>query len=283
MNIAHREELVEVKTEDGLEHAGLVIRPDGRSAHPIGVLWIHGGGVNFYLPPVVRIGRHLSQSGFVFVTGNNRGHDFGSVVGWAGEHAIRGGVAWEIVEDAPRDIRAWLSLMVDELGLQGVALIGHSFGAIKVTSYQAQHQDTRVLGLGLASTPMLARHDPAVVSLAEALVADGRGDEPLPWKSVPMLVGFATFSASTYLSRMRIGDMYGVGSANPPVARVQCPIFACFGSDDLGGATELETIRRNAISAERVETAIFEGADHGYEFHEPAVAAALGGWISTLV
>ena len=103
-----------------------------RPPHRVGVLWVHGGGVNFYLPPVVRIGRHLSQRGFVFVTGNNRGHDFGSVVGWAGEHAIRGGVAWEIFEEAPRDLRAWLSLMLDGLGLQGVALIGHSFGALKL-------------------------------------------------------------------------------------------------------------------------------------------------------
>jgi pimeloyl-ACP methyl ester carboxylesterase len=216
-----------------------------------------------------------------FVSGNNRGHDFGSPLGWVGNEAIRGGVGWEDFEQSPMDVASWVDFMAG-LDVQGVALIGHSFGAPKVTYYQAQRQDARVLGLGIASTSLRQRVDPTVVSLAERMAAEGRGDEPLPWGSHPSIIGFPTFSARTYLIRARIPDLYGLDSADPLLARVRCPIFACYGSDDIGGAAELEIIRRNATSAARVETVIFEGANHGYETREPAVAAALGRWVHGL-
>jgi hypothetical protein len=91
MKNAHHEELVEVKTEDGLVHAGLLVQPADRPSHSVGVVWVHGAGVNFYHPTFLRIGRDLASRGVPFVTGNNRGHDFGSPLGWVENEAIRGG------------------------------------------------------------------------------------------------------------------------------------------------------------------------------------------------
>jgi hypothetical protein len=71
-------------------------------------------------------------------------------------------------------------------------------------------------------------------------------------------------------------------SADPLVAQIRCPIFACYGSDDIGGQTELEVIRGHATRAPRVETAIFEGANHDYDSCEPAVAAVLAAWAHSL-
>ena len=41
-------------------------------------------------------------------------------------------------------------------------------------------------------------------------------------------------------------------------------------------------IRQQATQAPRVETALFEGADHGYDSHESTVAAALATWVHSL-
>jgi hypothetical protein len=99
---------------------------------------------------------------------------------------------------------------------------------------------------------------------------------------VGSVIGFPTFSAGTYVSRAAVPDLYGAEVGDPPLARVTCPIFACYGSDEPGGDAELELIRRNARGAARVQTRVFEGADHGYEGREQDVAAALFEWVSRL-
>jgi hypothetical protein len=70
--------------------------------------------------------------------------------------AIRGGGGWEQFADAPLDIAAWLDL-AEARGHRRVAQVGHSFGALKVVSYQAEHQDPRATGPLVATTaPELA-------------------------------------------------------------------------------------------------------------------------------
>src|SRR5262245_3074977 len=119
------EELVEAPTEDGLVHSGLLIRPTARLKSPVGIVWVHGAGVNCYAPSFVRIGRELARAGFVFVTGNNRGHDFGTPLGWHDGQAIRGGLGWEAFEQSPLDVAAWLDRIVG-LEVRRIVLIGHS-------------------------------------------------------------------------------------------------------------------------------------------------------------
>ena len=47
-------------------------------------------------------------------------------------------VAWERLEDARRDVAAWVRFAAEQGG-QGVALAGHSLGAVKAIAYQAEH------------------------------------------------------------------------------------------------------------------------------------------------
>jgi hypothetical protein len=165
-----------------------------------------------------------------------------------------------------------------------VLLVGHSLGALKVGYYQALRADPRVLGVVAASAPGRAsRLDPALVAQAEQMVAEGRGQDLLPWGISP--AGAGTQSAQTYLDRARTGlDIYGFHTPDPLVARIRCPLFACYGTDEawVGGAAELETIRRTAIGAARVETRLFEGADHSYAGHEVEVADSLAAWVASL-
>src|SRR6185503_12672329 len=75
-----REELVNVRTEDGLVMTGLQVTPDRPASRRLAVVWIHGAGTNFYLPSYVAIARATASLGYPFVTGNTRMHDIGSVL-----------------------------------------------------------------------------------------------------------------------------------------------------------------------------------------------------------
>ena len=51
----------------------------------------------------------------------------------------------------------------------------------------------------------------------------------------------------------------------------------------MGTATDLDTIRRVARSAARVETHMIAGADHVYSGRAAEVAAMLAPWLATLL
>jgi hypothetical protein len=345
----YAEELVYTTAEDGVTLDGAIIRPRiplSRDEEPwpppardIAVVWMHGLTSSFYNHAAVGIGRELAARGFTFITGNNRGHDFGFVLRRApGGRIALGGGGWERFSESPYDVGAWVTFTTN-LGFRGVILAGHSLGALKVGYYQALRQDDRVLGIVAASPPVAASWvDPAHLALAQRLVADGRGEELLPWGSSP--AGAGRFSAGTYLDRADTGlDIYGLyipptgGPDTPPargvdispagradippaggldtpparadraeervtqasgatlpltgthlVSRIRCPIFACYGTDEasVGGAAELDAVRRAATAASGVETYLIPGADHSYAGHQATVAATLAEWIASL-
>lgn len=276
------EELVFVETEDGAVLEGAVIRPASQEPRPLAIVWVHGLTGKFYSPMIVTIGRQLAGQGFVFVTGNNRGHDFGTLVRRRGQPMLAGG-GWELFEESPFDVAAWTGYAAG-LVVRGVVLLGHSLGALKVAYYQAQRQDPRVAGLIAASPPTRAgRLQPELVAQAERMVAEGRGRDLLPWGVSP--AGAGTVSAQTYLSRARVNiDVYGFHTPDPAVARIRCPILAFYGTSEewVGTPADLETIRQNARAAARVDTCVFEGADHVYTGCEDRVAAAVADWVAGL-
>lgn len=279
--MGYTEEIVFVDSEDGISHAGAVIRPTGPATTSFAVVWVHGLTGRFCEPHALRIGRGLADSGYTFVTGNNRGHDVGI---WIrprdGEQRLAGG-AWESFDESPLDIGAWIDFTV-KLGFAGVVLVGHSLGSLKVAYYQAGRQDSRVVGLVAASPPVPAgRVDPDLRAKAEAMVAEGRGEELIRTGApVPR-----PFSAQTYLNRVRTNlDVYGFHTPDPAVARIHCPILAICGSDEPQTVTEadLATLKRNATGAPRVDLRVIEGADHSYTGRELVVADVLANWLGTL-
>ena len=59
------------------------------------------------------------------VSGNNRGHDFGSRVRRNDGDVVLGGGGWERFDESPRRSRSWISFAAS-LGFERVALLGHS-------------------------------------------------------------------------------------------------------------------------------------------------------------
>ena len=279
------EELVFTQSEDGFELDGAVFRPSGGGAKPLAVVWVHGLTGHFNERYIVTIGRDLAGRGFSVVTGNNRGHHIGVGLGSKDGQFVLGGGWWELCEESSRDIAAWIEFAV-RLGAGGVALVGHSLGGLKVLAYQAERQDPRVRGLVAASPAVHLRHNmlgasAEVRALAERMVAEGRGQDLLPWGQLP---DGLNASARTFLAWLRPDlDVAGLDTPDPVVARIRCPLLAIAGSErEALTATDLETIRHRATAAPRVDTRVFQGADHGYHGHELEVAAFLAEWIDAL-
>jgi hypothetical protein len=78
-------------------------------------------------------------------------------------------------------------------------------------------------------------------------------------------------SAQTVLRRARtLPRIYREGTPEPAIAQIRCPLFALYGTEEewVGTAADLDTIRRAARSAARVETRMVDGADHLYSGRE---------------
>lgn len=286
------EELVHVRTSDGILNGGAVIAPTDPSAKPIAVIWIHGSTANFYEPTYVTIGRELAGLRFTSILGNTRMHDLGNVATPREEKRIRGGAYWGVPSEQVHDLAAWIGF-AQERGFKQVVLVGHSAGAPAVQRYQAETQDERVVGLVLASgrvQPVTTPADPDMLRQATQLVADGRGEELLrfPNRPTPSFVSAATFLDLAKMGPM-LNDFFGVQTPNPPIMRIHCPILAWFGTKeaDIGTAADLEllksSLKRLSSGPARVDTVMIQNADHMYGGEEAQVAQTIAKWADTLV
>lgn len=75
--------LVHALTADEILHTGALFRPPA-AAKPLAVLWVHGGGQNFYYPGYLGIGEAMSGHGYAFLSANTRGHDYNNRCGRRG-------------------------------------------------------------------------------------------------------------------------------------------------------------------------------------------------------
>ena len=106
MGTAYTEELVYTASEDGIVLEGVVIRPAARAARPIALIWVHGLTGKFYSPSAIHVGRDLAGRGYPVVSGNNRGHDFGTMLRRTVGEPVLGGGGWELFDESPRDVAA---------------------------------------------------------------------------------------------------------------------------------------------------------------------------------
>lgn len=277
----HEEEIVFVNAQNGPALVGAVFRPRQPASHQTSLVFIHGNTGKFCDYPYVVIARYLAEHGYTTINGNTRGHDVSATL-WKmpEDQPIAGGSAWELYEDSPNDLAAWIDY-AEHLNLQNLILIGHSQGAAKAVYYQAQRQDPRVHGLVLASPDLHGHWPPELVAQAQHLIEAGKGDELLP-----SLMGayWYRLSARNIVSRANVlSHAYTSQKGSPFISAVSCPILAIFGtSGDLGGESELQTIKQNAVNAVGVYTRLIEGADHVYTQHEGTFGDVLIDWIQSL-
>lgn len=286
------EELVYVRSTDDIVNGGVMFTASKMSPKPIAILWIHGWGTNFYSPTYAVIGRALAGRGYTTISGNTRMHDLGNVAGYRHGKRIRGGGYWGIASEEVRDLGAWIDFAEDQ-GFKQVVLVGHSAGWAAVRSYQADQQDSRVIGVVLASGAVRAETrptDPDQLAEAKRLMAAGEGDALVrdPKRSFPSYISAATF-LDIADAPPELRDFFGVQTEtqNPGVTRIRCPLLAFFGTrGDVGNEKELEllksSIQRQRTGPSRVDTAMIANADHMYTGEEEQVAERVAEWANTL-
>jgi len=277
----YKEELVYADREDGLALEGALIRPtDASTAKDLAVICVHGNTSRFYDLSYILWGRELAAHGYPFLSVNTHGHDVVAVIWDDKGGAVPGGACWEQFDKVTLDLAAWVNFAAEQ-GFQRVVLLGHSFGANKVAYYQAARQDERVRGIIAASPDLKWSTSADRLALAEQKVEAGQGDFVLP----PLEAPYYQMSAQTLVSRAHIAaHVFESESKAPYVASIRCPLLALYGTEEawLGGAAELDTIKRNATSATRVETHLLEGADHVYWGREKQFAELIAGWLDNL-
>jgi pimeloyl-ACP methyl ester carboxylesterase len=282
MALPYSEELIYATTEDDISLAGVVIRPENALTQPVSIVWIHGNAASFYDRPYVLVGRELAALGYTVVSANTRGHDIATTL-WRGSDGMPfaggGGAGWERMEDAHHDLAAWVGVAKD-LRPGGVILAGHSAGAHKVVLYQAEHADTRVIGIVLASPDLRGFRAPGELDAAHQLVAEGREMEVLP--AQPYAPWYRQ-SARTVISRADAADrIFTASDGEPAMAALRIPLLAFFGSQERTGEAELNAIRRAATATPHLDTHLIADAGHFYNGHESDVAGTVAGWAGTL-
>jgi pimeloyl-ACP methyl ester carboxylesterase len=291
---AYSEQIVFTPSEDQRAQAGVLLRPPRGAARPIGLVCIHGATNFFYVPLLIQLGRALAQRGYLFVSGNTRGHDvaaqdppwsfFSSGTRPEAVAKLRlGGGGWARWDEEPHDVAGWIDFAVAQ-GAEQVVLIGHSLGVARITYYQAERQDPRVVGLVLASgADHVTAVDPARLELAERLVAEGQEDALLPVvEGVP--IGFAMESAANVVHWERHAGRFAAEGHTPWIASIRTPVLATGGTADLNPNlhARLEEMRSRAVQAPRFDIRMFEGADHFYTGQVGELAEVVAGWLATL-
>lgn len=231
--------LVQITTADGLYLHGYYVPSVDRK---VAVLHIHGFEGNFYENSFVHVlANTLEKEGIGFLTVNTRGNgkvtDFNTIEG----KLRTTGARYELLEDAHKDISAWLEFLINE-GYEKIVLQGHSLGTVKAVRYlfEGQHKD-KVTSLILlapfdkkAGMTANGRTDIAnLLQRASQIVAEGRGDELIANEFGDGDMSYKTFIS--WYAQDDIGRMFEFCNASyefPVLKKIEVPTKIVVGSKD---------------------------------------------------
>ncbi len=260
--------------DDERLHGALLTPPDGVS--DLGLIFVHGVAMNFYLPPLFSFGQELAQRGYHCFVINTRGHDW---IARAGNLQKFGGSAYENLVDCVADLDAAIAFL-KQRGYKRFILIGHSLGAIKSIIYQGTQRRSDIASIVSCSAPKQfyserVERQPKfreLIATAEQMVADGKSEELM---MVPVGVNPGLFTARTHL------DKYGKDDGNdcrPHAKNVGCPILAIAGGAEPPFfheyAKEIVAAAGRRSMYQRVE-----GANHFYNRHTSEMVEVIAQWL----
>lgn len=268
-------EICTFKTADNERLHGALFTPtEGPS--DLALIFVHGVAMNFYLPPLFTFGQELAARGFHGFAINTRGHDW---ISRAGNLAKFGGSAFENLEDCLPDLDGAVDY-IKKRGYRRFILIGHSLGAIKSIIYQGTRQRPEVVGIVSCSAPRqffserVARQAGfrELIEKAEALVAEGKGEELIP-VGVGSTPGI--FTARSHVNKYGRDDR---NDCRPYAKHLGCPLLAIVGSAEPKFFYEYaqEIV---AAAAPNATCRLVDGANHFYNRHTPEIVAIIDHWL----
>lgn len=281
--MSHHPSLVQVETEDGLRLQGYFSPKEGKRA----LLHIHGFEGNFYENYFVQVlAKKFYEQNITFLAVNTRGcekiKEFNTP---SGEYKTVG-ARYELLEDSPIDINAWIELLNNE-GYKDVILCGHSLGTMKVVRYLAEgkyaNKVKKLILLapfdkkGLLQTYTKTPID-KLLKRAQKRVDDGRGDEMITKDFDTIVVSYKTYIS--WYKQDELGRMFEFVNKNygfPALTKIKVPTKIIVGSKDEffhmsnpNHPEEAMNIMLKAIS--NSEGKIIERAVHSFASHEEELA-----------
>lgn len=285
-------------TEDSLRLMG--IHYQGADTCVVEVHGMSGNFIENYYAHV--LGEKLTKAGFGFIYGHNRGYCHMNGIPTKpirsdnnGYNSTRLGAMYELFEDCPKDISAWI-VKAKELGYKKIILLGHSLGCNKVVYYLHNYTDPDITGVILASPPdmmglaELEKYQPNHTELlkeARELVASGK---PRHLLSGDLWGGEYILSAQTYLSLFEQGGLADnlPVNRNPEVfdqlATIEQPILGLMGEyDDIEIRSlheDMALIKSKATSCSDFDIKFVSGANHDYQNREVEFANTILDWLN---
>ncbi|HJX38336.1 MAG TPA: alpha/beta fold hydrolase, partial [Anaerolineae bacterium] len=198
-------------------------------------------------------------------------------------------VAFEIFEESPLDIAAWLDFL-QRHGHREMVLLGHSFGAHKAAFYCGETSDERIRGLIFMSpadqglwVDAMGPEAERTLSWAIEKVSSGQGDALLDDGPAPYPMSARTIHSLFVTAKPDIFKFGRPDDTWEVVSRLGCPILATMGTVAEFISTTphaaLATLKAKAVSSPRCDTVVLDGAPHNYRGHEEEVARVIVGWL----
>lgn len=251
---------------------------------------VHGTGSNFYASSLLNaLAESLVEEGVAALVVNTRGHDAVSTLSTP-QGAVRGGAAYEIVDDCRLDLAAWVEA-ARRRGCQRIGLLGHSLGALK-SLYYAAHRPAIVPACVIAISPPRLSYEAFVAGprsadflkayeAARQAVDHGRGDELVE----------ATFPFAYVVTARSFLDKYGPEMKYDLLAQVQgatCPLLAVYGGAEVAMPANVaffgtpEAVERTGGSrAAATRVATIAQADHFYAGTRAELSAIVLRWLKS--
>ena len=260
-------ELVHTEAADGVRLDGYLRAPTAPSSS-LGidaVICHHGVGGAFYTPAFFdTMGDRLLEAGVAVLRVNNRGHDGIYHLG-----PRRLGAAYEVLDDARLDFRAWCDLAAGR-GYRRLAIWGHSLGAVKTVYVAAVEPDERVV-CAIASSPPRFVHQAYVDSsdgqrfLRDIAAAQASVDAGQPEALIEALIPQPrAFSARTLLDKYGPRARYDYFQYLP---QVRMPLLLTLGSLETPDVSFAPLAQRGPSMSDDSSVltySLIDGADHFY-------------------
>ncbi len=282
-------ELVHTRTPDLARLDGALYRTASpRHTRLDGALLFSGLAGNFYSSRLMHsIARHLLESGLDVLLANTRGHDGINWISIGGRTEAQG-AAFEMVDDCRHDVAGWVRFLAQR-GLEKIAIVGHSLGAIKALYAQAHQPQPAVKCIAAMSASRL-NYDQFQQSFAAdrfkhwfesatQLVQAGKGRQLMR----------VDFPFPAFIAADAYRDKYGPPSRydwTQFIDRVHLPVLLVFGATELqsnaaflGIMSSVDDLRNKCP---QLQSQVVPGADHFYVGRRQVVSKLVCQWLGNL-
>ena len=282
-----KNELVRIKTKDGLELQGLLFEP--RKAGKKALVHLHGWTGNFYENEFIEhMAKELASKGMALLTFNTRGaghvQEFLRKKKGKTEYVKIGG-SLEKFEECVFDIEAAIKLL-GKKGYKEFILQGHSTGCQKAAFYKWKTKDAWVKGIVLLEPSddpeiterMLGARYSEALEIARRMIAEGKADSPMPeWVPFGVMLSAQKFISMADPAKVE-GRLFHYSGEMKEMQELDCPVLAVFGSRSdytENPAEKLEILKKKM---KRCDTKLIKNSNHWFFGHEQELGKTVAEW-----